>query len=79
MVIGDKVDIVRVGTITSEKAFWAFTIGVLLSTTRIVKFEVPVAVGEPLITPLVSANPAGSEPEMIENVYGAVPFIAVRV
>lgn len=55
-----------------------FTGGTLLSTTRTVKFEVPVAVGEPLMTPLVNVNPAGNEPLLMENVYGAVPFVAAR-
>jgi len=49
-----------------------------LSTTRIVKFDVPVTEGVPLMTPLVSVNPAGNEPvPVIENVYGAVPFTAL--
>ena len=52
--------------------------GTLLSTTRIVKFAVPVVVGVPAMTPLASVNPAGNEPVPVsENVYGAVPFVAL--
>src|ERR1035441_5039055 len=51
------------------------------STTFVVKLEVVAAVGVPLITPveLFSAKPAGSAPEMIENVNGAVPPVTENV
>jgi hypothetical protein len=46
-----------------------------------VKFETPVAVGVPEITPVpaVSASPAGSAPLAIDHVYGGVPPLAARV
>ena len=46
----------------------------LLSSARMVKFEVPAVVGVPLTVPLgASANPAGRVPVMTEKLYGARP------
>jgi hypothetical protein len=44
--------------------------GLAESVTLIVKLDVPVAVGVPLITPVeaLSASPAGSEPTEIDHV-----------
>ena len=43
------------------------------------KDEVPEAVGVPLIWPaLLRDNPAGSEPEIIDQLYGVVPPLATR-
>src|SRR5262245_66350412 len=49
--------------------FWAPAV------TRTVKFEVPVAVGVPEITPVLAASvsPAGSAPLAIDHAYGGVP------
>jgi len=33
-----------------------------------VKFDVPIVVGVPLMTPPESVNPAGNDPEVIVNV-----------
>ena len=41
------------------------------------KFEVPATVGVPLILPELRDNPVGSEPDRIDQVYGAVPPVAV--
>jgi hypothetical protein len=62
-----------------ERAFesraWA------LSSTCIVKFETPGAVGVPEITPvvLVRVRPAGSEPAGIDQVSGRVPPAATAI
>jgi hypothetical protein len=49
------------------------------STTCAVKLNVPAVVGVPVIAPveLFSVNPAGSEPLVIEYVYGGIPPPAV--
>jgi hypothetical protein len=46
-----------------------------------VKLLVPVVVGVPEITPVldVSARPAGSAPDISDQVYGAVPPAADKV
>lgn len=44
-----------------------------------VKVNVPLAVGVPLMVPLLaSVSPAGNAPEATLNVYGPVPPLAVR-
>jgi hypothetical protein len=50
-----------------------------LSVTVAVKAEVPIAVGLPEIVPEVAARvrPAGSLPELIDQVYDGVPPVAV--
>jgi len=64
--------------IVSTKFRWKFCGGVLLSRTRIVKFEFWTAVvGVPLRVPLVRVNPAGSVPVMTEKLYGARPPAAL--
>jgi hypothetical protein len=49
------------------------------SVTLTVKENGPAVVGVPVIAPVVvlSVSPAGSEPEAIANVYGAVPPVTV--
>src|SRR5262245_39777977 len=51
------------------------------AVTWTVKFEVPVAVGVPEITPVpaASVSPAGSVPLASDHVYGGVPPVAVSV
>jgi hypothetical protein len=50
------------------------------AVTWTVKLEVPVAVGVPEITPAdVRVTPVGSVPLAIDQVYGGVPPVAVRV
>jgi hypothetical protein len=48
------------------------------STTWAVKLNVPAVVGVPVIAPVdgFSVNPGGSEPLVIENVYGGTPPVA---
>ena len=49
----------------------------LLSVTCAVKLAVPAVRGVPLSTPsLLSAMPAGREPEVMVQVYGVVPPLA---
>ena len=50
----------------------------LESTTWAVKVNVPAAVGVPVTAPVdaLSVKPAGSEPLVIENVYGGMPPVA---
>jgi len=51
-----------------------------LPATRIVKMEVPVAVGVPLRTPNGDKlRPAGSVPEDTDQLYGVVPPVAASV
>ncbi len=53
-------------------------VGSPLSVTVAVKLEVPTAVGKPEIVPVVAARvrPAGSLPELIDQVYDGVPPVA---
>ena len=51
-----------------------------LSATCTVKLLVPAAVGVPLMTPaLLKLKPAGSVPELTDQVYGVVPPLAANV
>ena len=52
--------------------------GLLLSVTVAVKVEDPLAVGVPDMAPVDDArvSPVGSLPELIDQVYGAVPPVA---
>ena len=52
-----------------------------LSVTRTVKFDVPYAVGVPEIVPdeLPRERPAGSEPEITDQLYGVTPPVATTV
>jgi hypothetical protein len=55
-------------------------VGAPLSAARTVKNEVPTVAGVPLINPaLDNVKPAGSVPEVIVQLYGAVPPAAVSV
>ena len=60
--------IVSAWTIVSVKFLWKFCGGVLLSRTRTVKGAVPTVVGDPPMTPSGNSdNPAGSDPEMTDQ------------
>ena len=50
-------------------------VGKLESVTVAVKLTLPAVVGVPVMAPVeaFSVSPAGSDPELIENVYGGVP------
>jgi hypothetical protein len=50
------------------------------STTAAVKVNVAADVGVPVIAPLLALNnrPLGSEPEVIEKMYGGVPPPAIN-
>ena len=52
-----------------------------LSVTPTVKFDVPAAVGVPVIAPdeAFKDKPAGRVPVAIDHVYGAVPPLATTV
>jgi hypothetical protein len=52
----------------------------LESTTWAVKVNVPAAVGVPVMAPVegFSVKPVGSEPLVIENVYGGTPPVATK-
>jgi hypothetical protein len=52
----------------------------LESTTWAVKVNVPAVVGVPVMLPVdgSSVRPAGSEPLVIENVYGGTPPVATK-
>jgi hypothetical protein len=55
--------------------------GLPLSVTVTVKFDVPLAVGVPEITPVLAARvrPVGRVPAVIDHVYPGVPPLAARV
>jgi hypothetical protein len=60
-------------------AVWA--VGVVESVTFTVKLNVPAEVGVPEITPLdaVKLSPGGRRPELMLQVYGVTPPVAVKV
>jgi hypothetical protein len=64
-----------------DSAWSSVSAGVCESVARTVKFEVPDAVGVPLIVPLdePSDNPAGRLPETTDQLYGVVPPVAATV
>jgi hypothetical protein len=49
-----------------------------LSATCAVKLKDPAAVGAPPMVPLYRLNPPGRDPETIDQVYGAVPPLALN-
>lgn len=51
------------------------------SDTVAVKLAVPAAVGVPEITPVkaLSVKPTGSEPAVIDQLYGVVPPLAASI
>ena len=51
-------------------------VGLLESVTVTVRFEVPAAVGVPPTVQPLNVRPAGSVPELIEQLYGVVPPLA---
>jgi hypothetical protein len=55
-------------------------VGVVESVTLTVKVEDPAVVGVPEIVPLVERlKPAGKDPELMLQEYGAVPPVAANV
>lgn len=56
-------------------------VGRVESVTSAVNGKLPVTVGVPEITPVVAAklNPAGRAPELMLQVYGAVPPLSESV
>ncbi len=76
-----RLDVVIVSpeTIAIDSAFVAVAPGV--SVTRAVKFDVPAAVGVPVIAPVdvLRESPAGRLPEEIHHTYGVVPPVAAIV
>jgi hypothetical protein len=57
-----------------------FAVGVVESVTFTVKVEEPAVVGVPEIVPVVeSVKPAGKDPELMLQEYGAVPPVAASV
>lgn len=67
-------------TVMDNKSDFVWT-GLLLSLTVTVKLNFPLAVGVPAMAPLpdASLNPAGRLPDVIDQVYGAVPPLAARL
>jgi hypothetical protein len=55
--------------------------GLLLSVTVAVKLDVPLVVAVPEIAPVdaVSVRPVGRLPDVIDQLYGAVPPVACNV
>lgn len=49
-----------------------------LSATCTVKLKDPAAVGVPPMVPLYRLNPPGRDPDAIDQVYGAVPPLALN-
>ena len=63
------------------KPLLAVAAGLAESVARTVKLKVPLAVGVPVMAPVAAfkLSPAGSEPLVIDQVYGAVPPLAASV
>lgn len=60
------------------EAVWA--VGVAESVTVTVKVKAPLLVGVPESAPAeLRLMPSGRDPDVIAQVYGAVPFVAVNV
>jgi glutathione S-transferase len=59
----------------------AFSTGVALSETPIVKLVVPGPAGVPEMTPPDASklNPAGKLPALTDHLYGAIPPVAANV
>jgi hypothetical protein len=58
----------------------ALCTGELESVTFTVNEAVPAVVGVPLTTPpLLSVNPVGNAPALIDQLYGLVPPLAVKL
>ena len=64
---------IRGGATVMVTACVVDTGGVEESVALTVKVKVPRALVVPLTIPLLRVRPAGSEPEIIENVYGEAP------
>ena len=84
MVPEGSVDVViasAVPPITIEVAADFVCTGLPLSVTVTVKFDVPLAVGVPEITPVAGARvkPVGKAPAVIDHVYPGVPPLASTV
>ena len=74
--------LVAAAAIVIFMAWVAVPLGLAESTTWAVKLKVPVAVGVPVIAPVLGLKlrPAGSAPLVIDHdVYGGVPPLAVSV
>jgi hypothetical protein len=70
----------RIGDTETDPFVAAFCVGLLLSVTVAIKLATPLAVGVPVIAPVVErASPAGRLPEVTAHLYGAVPPVACRV
>ena len=67
-------------TVIDDSSF-AVMVGVLESAAVTVKFDVPPAVGDPVMSPLPlsSESPAGSDPLVTAQETGAVPPLDARV
>jgi hypothetical protein len=65
-------------TVIESDAVAVAPVGVAESFTITVKVDVPFARGVPLITPFAafSERPAGNEPTLIDQVYGAKPPVS---
>lgn len=68
------------GAMTSEIDVDAVCAGLEESTMVAVKLKVPFAVEVPEMTPVPGArlSPAGRLPDVIDQVYGVVPPVALR-
>ena len=70
-----------VGSGTTVMVRLLVAVAALLSVTRTVNVELPVAVGVPLMRPEVPVrlSPEGNRPVVMDHVYGPVPPAAARV
>jgi hypothetical protein len=73
--------VATVGGATTVTLSGIAAVSELASDTWTVKLLVPVPVGVPEITPVLEArdNPVGRVPEVMDQVYGGVPPLAVSV
>ena len=71
----------RMGVTVMLSALVALLAGMLASLTCTVKLDVPAVAGVPEIAPLAlfRVNPAGSDPPLMDQLYGVLPPLAVKV
>ena len=73
-------DRAKVPLVVTVRIYVCVAVAKELSVTRTAKVETPVVVGVPVTAPDAdSVSPAGRVPEMIDQVYGELPPVAVRV
>ena len=81
MAVDNKMVVITGGALTTWRLRAWVSVAELASVTLTVKFDVPVAVGVPLMTPvlLFRLRPAGSDPLSMLQVTGLIPPLSASV